>query len=179
MQQLHSCIAASATSSQPVVVLARQLSQTMVCRCVPTLPTQLAEDLYGAAASYVDKAETELTSLSSSLNNNEQRLRRYISDINRGKWIIIASGKPSNLSQWLLTSVLFRTSVICFSYFEGSDGASVCLCTCMHFALQILRMHMCIGNRNACVNLLVHICMLCCILSTPGQPGITLGFTPL
>lgn len=85
-------------------MLARQLSQRSVCRCVPTLPTQLAEDLYGAAASYVDKAETQLTSLSSSLGNNDQRLRRYISDINRGKWIIVASGKLSHLSQWLLQS---------------------------------------------------------------------------
>ena len=24
-------------------------------------------------------------------------------------------------------------------------------------------------------NLLVHVCMLCCILSTPGQPGIILA----
>ncbi|DBA73400.1 TPA: hypothetical protein ACH3X1_011440 [Trebouxia sp. C0004] len=54
-------------------------------RCVPTLPAQLAEDLYGPAASYIDKAETQLTGLSSSLGNNDQRLRRYISDINRGK----------------------------------------------------------------------------------------------
>jgi len=69
-------------------------------RCVPTLPTQLAEDLYGAATSYVDKAETQLTSLSNSLGSNEQRLRRYISDINRGKWIIIASGKSSALDMY-------------------------------------------------------------------------------
>ena len=106
------------------MVLARQLSQSAVCRCVPTLPTQLAEDLYGAAASYIDKADTQLTSLSSSLGNNDQRLRRYISDINRGKWIIIASGKPINLQQ-LLTSVLCSTSLICFSHCHGPNAASV------------------------------------------------------
>ena len=61
-------------------------------RCVPTLPADLAEDLYGAAASYVSKAETQLSSLANSLGSNEQRLRRYISDINRGRWIIVGAG---------------------------------------------------------------------------------------
>ena len=61
-------------------------------RCVPSLPSELAEDLYGAAASYVSKAETQLSGLANSLGSNEQRLRRYISDINRGRWIIVGAG---------------------------------------------------------------------------------------
>ena len=56
------------------------------------MPEQLAKDLYGAAGSYISQAETQLTSLSGSLSSNTVRLRRYISDINRGRWIIIASG---------------------------------------------------------------------------------------
>lgn len=68
---------------------------SMILRCVPALPDDLQKDLYGAAASYISSSATKLTSLSSSLNTNSQRLRRYISDINRGKWLIIAAGKNS------------------------------------------------------------------------------------
>lgn len=139
-------------------MLARQLSQSYVCRCVPTLPTQLAEDLYGAASSYVDKAETQLTSLSSSLNNNEQRLRRYISDINRGKWIIIASGKPSNLSQWLLTSVLSKTSVLCFSCYNESEVASVFVSD-MHAVCSRAFMYACLHQAPKCMRQPVSACL--------------------
>ena len=67
-------------------------------RCVPSLPADLAEDLYGSAASYVSKAETQLSGLANTLGSNEQRLRRYISDINRGRWIIVAAGNWTVLS---------------------------------------------------------------------------------
>ena len=62
------------------------------CRCVPSLPADLAEDLV-TGASYITKAETQLSSLANSLDSSQQRLRRYISDINRGRWIIIAAGR--------------------------------------------------------------------------------------
>ena len=62
------------------------------CRCVPSLPADLAEDLV-TGARFITKAETQVSSLANSLGSNQQRLRRYISDINRGRWIIIAAGK--------------------------------------------------------------------------------------
>ncbi|KAL0045810.1 hypothetical protein WJX82_005374 [Trebouxia sp. C0006] len=102
-------------------------------RCVPTLPTQLAVDLYKEAGSYVSKAETQLTSLSSSLNNNEQRLRRYISDINRGKWIIIASGLGAGLVLsliWMLVLRLFCGVMVWVTIWM----ANLCFIACTIFS---------------------------------------------
>lgn len=78
----------------PTSSLLPQPNMPHVCRCVPALPDDLQKALYGAAASYISSTSTKLTSLSSSLNTNSQRLRRYISDINRGRWLIIAAGEP-------------------------------------------------------------------------------------
>ena len=107
MGKLHCCITAVQQKSPPLKLCVdehhlylseniQMASKTNVimheCRCVPSLPADLAEDLV-TGASYISKAETQLSSLANSLGSNQQRLRRYISDINRGRWIIIAAGR--------------------------------------------------------------------------------------
>lgn len=76
----------------------------------------MAEELV-TGAGYFSKAETQLSSLANSLGSNQQRLRRYISDINRGRWIIIASGSPvthdSQPISLLDKSYLRRVSLCC------------------------------------------------------------------
>lgn len=94
-------------------------------------------------AAYISRAETQLGSLSNSLGSNQQRLRRYISDINRGRWIIIASGKHEAM---MLASIvgcnpmlhdILITCVLCDNFPEGlTYRACKCVTYCKRLALQ-------------------------------------------
>lgn len=113
-----------------MVAALRQCEVLYVHRCVPALPEELQKDLYGAAASYVSSSSTKLTSLSSSLNTNSQRLRRYISDINRGKWLIIASGEFIVLAHHMIEQIMqscagfLRHHHVCYTPSATEKGMS-------------------------------------------------------
>lgn len=54
------------------------------CRCIPTLPADVQA-----------KVSVSTSGINSFYNTASTRLRRYLADIGKAKWLIIVSGKTS------------------------------------------------------------------------------------